>query len=195
MGVSSSLQQLDCLACLEKGFNNVNQIVEDENVKAKRERKDMLTKGDRFMRSALLGLSSQELHISLNANGIILNWKTLTASMLYKLECGEIDLATIKTIKMNGAAGLSFISHHDDKSVFDIIANDSKIRDQWVLSINELLEDCKSDPTFKPKTPFRVREEELREREKINNEKKLKFSSGGMKYVALAMANRNAAST
>jgi hypothetical protein len=98
--------------------------------------------------------------------------------------------------------GLSIIGKEKDKSIFDIQADDQKVRDRWVLCINELLTNWADNPDSKPKATlsaagtsnkeeyFAKREKEIKEREKDAEEKKKKYANVGMKNTAMAMANR-----
>jgi hypothetical protein len=121
-------------------------------------------------------------------------------------EHGEVDLTSkVKSVKCAGTQGLHFIGVGDDndKSIFEVQAQDPATRDQWLVALNELLQSWVLNPESKPsyndsasKTSdkaayFRRREEELAERIKENEEKKKKYSAGGMKYVAQAMMNRS----
>ena len=101
------------------------------------------------------------------------------------------------------AKGLQFFGIDKDKVLFEIQAEDSGIRDQWVVSLNELLEGWKADPTKRPRSSvsaagtsnkadyFQQREKEIADRAKENAEKKKKYSAGGMKFTAQAMLNRS----
>lgn len=55
-----------------------------------------------------------------------------------------MDLTSIKTVKMNGASGLQFIGDKftgdSSKSQLDISSEDPKIRDQWVIALNEVIQ-------------------------------------------------------
>lgn len=121
-------------------------------------------------------------------------------------EHGEIDLTSrVKTVKCSGTQGINFIGlgSEADKSLFEAHAEDSTTRDQWVITLNEILENWVANPALKPtyndsaaKTSnkaayFKKREEELAGRIKENEEKKKKYSAGGMKHVAQAMMNRS----
>ena len=191
MGAAKSALQLDCFACFEKGFN----LVEDDEAKAKLERSNKLMKGNKFLRTALLGLSKQELFLNLSEDKGSLHWKATTASMLMKIEYGAIVLSTISNVKMSGTSGMIFIDN-DGKSVFEVMADDEKVRDQWVLALNEILDDFKAHPdqvpvveltakdTSNKQEYFKKKEEELKQKEKENAERKKKYSAGGMKYTA-----------
>ena len=191
MGAAKSALQLDCFACFEKGFH----LVEDDEAKAKLERSNKLMKGNKFLRTALLGLSKQELFLNLSEDKGSLHWKATTASMLMKIEYGAIVLSTISNVKMSGTSGMIFIDN-DGKSVFEVMADDEKVRDQWVLALNEILDDFNAHPdqvpvveltakdTSNKQEYFKKKEEELKQKEKENAERKKKYSAGGMKYTA-----------
>lgn len=74
---------------------------------ASKERVQLLQKGALFMRSALLGLSSKELHVQLSEDTSKIEWKATSKSAWSAIstgsgeEFGEIDLTTqVKTVKM-----------------------------------------------------------------------------------------------
>ncbi len=90
-----------------------------------------------------------------------------------------------------------------EKSLLEVHAEDVLVRDKWALSLNEMLQTWESNPEKKPnytataaKTSkkdayFKQREDELADRIKANEEKKKKYSTGGMQYTAIAMMNRS----
>ncbi len=96
---------------------------------------------------------------------------------------------------------MQFIST-EDKVIFEVQAEEEKTRDQWVLCINELLQDWSSNPDKKPKDTrsaggtsnkdqyFKQRQQELEAREKASAEKRTKYATGGMKFTAQVMASR-----
>lgn len=195
MGIVTSITST-CAGCLAG-------VITDEDSEAKLERQGELKKGYKFMRSTMLGLSSQTIFVELSDNLSLLKWKTISTGILSKQEHGEIDLTNdVKGFKMLGLMGLSIIGKESDKSIFDIQADDQKVRDRWVLSLNELLTNWAVHPESKPKSVltasgtsnkdeyFAKREKEIKEREKDAEEKKKKYANVGMKNTAMAMANR-----
>ena len=195
-------QDISC-ECLKQAIVNTTHLVETENERSTRDRIAKLQSGSRFMRSLYLGMSSQELTVNLSEDTSLLEWKTVSAGLLSgKIEHGQIDLTTeVSSIQSNGVQGFSIVGI-DGKSIFEVQAEDAKIRDQWVICIEELLNKWENNPASKPRSSlsaagtsnkaeyFKKREAELAEREKQNALRKAKYSSGGMKYVAMAMANR-----
>ena len=170
---------------------------------ARKQRLSVLQKGGKFLRSAWGGLSSQELFVDLSEDNSLLRWKTINTGILSKAEHGQIDLTCeIKSVRMKGSQGMLFISD-GDKTIFEVVAEDPKTRDAWVLAINDLLDSWEKEPESKPASSasasgtsnkqeyFKKREEEIKERQKQNEDKKKKYSSGGMKFVAQAMLNRD----
>lgn len=176
-------------------------LEEDKNEKAVNERIETLKAGNKFKRSAYLGLTSQDLFVCLSSDTSAIQWKT--ENTWTNGEHGEIDLtAQVKKVKLKGESGFQFIAL-DDAVTFELKAEDASIRDQWVVALNELLQSWVEHPDTKPKSSisvngtsnkaeyFRKREAEIQAREKVNNERKAKYvASGGMKHVAQAMANR-----
>lgn len=175
----------------------------DDEVQARKSRLAVLQKGDKFLRSAWGGLSSTELFMDLSDDASLLRWKTVNTGILSKEEHGQIDLTSeVKSVRMKGSQGMCFISEND-KTIFEVQAEESKTRDAWVLAINDLLDSWEKDPESKPSSTasaagtsnkqeyFRKREEEIKARQKQNEEKKKKYSAGGMKFVAQAMLSRD----
>lgn len=169
--------------------------------KASNERVQILKTGNKFKRSAYLGLTSQDLIVNLSDDTSAIQWKT--ENTWTKAEHGEIDLTSqVKSVKLFGESGFQFIGL-DDSVVFDLKAEESTVRDQWVLALGELLQIWIDNPAIKPKSSisvdgtsnkaeyFKRREAEIKAREKVNAERKTKYAAGGMKYTAEAMANRS----
>ena len=113
--------------------------------KEKAERLDMLKKGQKFMRPAFLGMGSREVFVNLSDNAASILWKASKTNFLAE-EKGEVDLTTVKTVKMVGASGMQFIGDKffsggdATKTVFEISSEDPKVRDAWVIALNELLQ-------------------------------------------------------
>lgn len=181
--------------CLEEMVPEA--LTEDSAMK---ERLEVLKKGDKFTRSAYLGLSSQEITVQLSDDLATIKWKS--ESSWGSSSFGEIDLTSqVKKLKIHGDTGLQFISP-DDSTVFDIKAADAATRDKWMVGLNELLQSWEEDPRSKPKANisaagtsdkteyFKQREEEIKAREKANAERKAKYSAGGMKMTAEILASK-----
>ena len=189
--------------CLKQAIVSSTLLVETEHERSSRDRLSKLQSGARFMRSQYLGMSSQELIVNISEDTSLLEWKTVNAGLISgKIEHGQIDLTSeVSSIQSTGAQGMSIIGI-EGKSIFEVQAEDGKIRDLWVSGIEQLLTNWESNPSSKPRSSlsaagtsnkaeyFKKREAELAEREKQNALRKAKYSSGGMKYVAMAMANR-----
>lgn len=188
-------QSMPC-AC----FENLNLTDQETDEKVINERLKMLKDGAKFTRKAYLGLTSQEVFVALSDDKSGLKWKAENAWT--GGEHGEIDLTSeVKKIKTHGENGLQVVGL-DDKVIFDIKSEDSSERDKWVIALNELLQSWVDYPDTKPKSSvsasgqsnkseyFKRREEEIKAREKINSERKAKYSSGGMNFTAQVMADR-----
>jgi len=182
-------------ACLEEMVPEA--LTEDTAMK---ERLDVLKKGDKFTRSAYLGLSAQELTVQLSDDLSTVKWKS--ENSWGSSAFGEIDLTSeIKKLKIHGETGLQFIGL-TDQTVFEIKASDAATRDKWMVGLNELLQSWEEDPRSKPKAAlraagtsdkteyFKKREEEIKAREKANADRKAKYSAGGMKMTAEIMASK-----
>ncbi|CAE7793679.1 unnamed protein product, partial [Symbiodinium microadriaticum] len=140
-----------------------------------------------------------ELSMKLSPDKSLISWETLNCTTK---EYGEIDLAgNIKTVKSTGRQGLQYIDK-DGKVAFEVQAQDTPTRDQWIVSLNELLSSWEERPSERPTSKlsakgtsnkaeyFKNREDEIKKRAEEAQKKKEKYSAGGMKYTALAMANR-----
>ena len=189
--------------CLKQAIVSSTHLVETEHERISRDRVSRLRSGSRFMRSLYLGMSSQELVVNLSDDTSLLEWKTVNAGMISgKVEHGQVDLTSeVASVQCSGVQGMTIIGV-DGKAMFEVQAEDGKTRDMWVQGIEELLLAWETSPSSKPKSSlsaagtsnkadyFKKREAELAEREKQNALRKAKYSAGGMKYVAMAMANR-----
>lgn len=191
---------LSCLSCFDT-LSSMNAYL-DDSANERKQRLDQLKEGDKFSRTAMLGLTLQELHVKLSEDTSKLEWKTVNNKWTSD-EFGEISLTNeVKIIKIIGKLGLQIISSKDDKVLFELHAPSTEIRDKWIISINELLQFWTDNPNEKPKDTssakgfsnknayFKKREEEIQMKEKENAEKKAKYSTGGLKYTAQIMASR-----
>lgn len=182
-------------ACFEQ------TLLEDADEKAVEERLKVLMTGDRFKRSAYLGLTQQDLYVNLSPDMAAIQWKT--EKTWTKPEHGEIDLtAQVKRVKSSGETGLQFFGL-DESVIFEIKTEDAAVRDKWVVALNELLQSWIDEPSKKPRSSisaagtsnkaeyFKRREEEIQAREKVNAERKAKYAANGMKYTAQVMADRS----
>lgn len=171
----------------------------DPEEKFSSEHVSILATGGKFLRSIYLGLSSQELWMRLSDDKSSMSWRTVNSSTE---EYGEIDLVeTVQKVRPTGQQGLQYVSA-DNKVVFEVQAEDTAKRDQWIVAMNELFAKWEDVPESKPKKNlsaaktsnkveyFKAREADIAQREKEAAEKKKKYAAGGMKYTALAMANR-----
>jgi hypothetical protein len=183
-------------------FEAMNFDGSSHDQKVSNERLESLRKGNKFVRSALLGLTSKEITVHLSDDYSTIKWK-IDKTTWTSEEFGEIDLTTeVKKLKTVGENGLQIIGQKDDQVLLEIKHEDSSIRDKWVVVINELLQSWIDDPSLKPKVVlnsagtsnkseyFKKREEEIKAREKENAERKAKYASGGMKMTAQIMAER-----
>jgi hypothetical protein len=154
--------------------------------------------GGKFARSIYLGLSSQELHMQLTEDTGSVSWRVVGSS---SEEFGEIDLTLIKTLRSKGKQGLEFVNN-ESKVIFEVQADDTAQRDQWIVGINELLAFWAESPAKKPSVAtsakgtsnkaeyFKQKEAELKAKEADAAERKKKYGNVGMKYTAIAMASR-----
>mmetsp|Transcript_35262 Transcript_35262/g.33491 ORF Transcript_35262/g.33491 Transcript_35262/m.33491 type:complete len:195 (+) Transcript_35262:182-766(+) len=189
-------------SCIEQAYKHLGS---NDEAKAAKDRTELLQRGGKFARKAMLGLTSQELFMKLSDDTSAVEWKTVgKPAWTGAEEHGCIDLTNkIKNVKISGTQGLVFVGKDKDMPIFEANALDAATRDQWVISINELLHNWESRPESKPRYDdsaskssdkikyFKKREEELQERIKAGEEKKKKYATGGMQHVAAAMMNRS----
>jgi len=200
--MGQSIPGVDC-ACLTQGFTLLSNAVGED--RAARDRLESLQRGQKFLKKMLLGLSTQEIHLKMSEDTSSIEWR-IDATRLSKAEYGEVDLTSkVRCVKLVGTAGMQFISNEGggEKSLLEVHAEDAAVRDRWALAVNELLQTWEGAPEKKPlynataaKTSkkeeyYKQRELELAEKVKQNEERKAKYSAGGMKHVALAMMNRS----
>lgn len=189
-------QSMPC-AC----FEHMSLMDAGSDEKILNERLKMLIDGVKVKRKAYLGLASQDLFINLSEDQAALRWKT--ENTWTAAENGEIDLTSqVKTFRTTGDSSAQVIGL-DDKTNFEFKFEDATVRDKWTIAINELLQKWIDDPTQKPRSSvkasgtsnkaeyFRLREEEIKAREKVNNERKAKYAAGGMNFTAQIMADRS----
>ena len=207
---------LDC-SCLETlSASLASQLVAGESEsnedKESQERLQFLKQGINVLRPSMLGLASSELFLNLSDDTSKLCYRVLAtnnviASMMSSSkEFGEIDLTSqVMSIRMTGPSSLSVIGKIGAaymRPILEVTAESTEIRDKFVLSLNELMEQWRLDPSKKPSPSlsasgtskkneyFKQREEEIKKREVEREERKKKYAAGGLKITAQVMANR-----
>jgi hypothetical protein len=188
-------------SCVGGCFDSAMTMGEDP---AAKERINALKAGQKFMRSSFLGMAQREVILNLSEDTAKIEFKSPKTTWSAE-ERGEIDLTTdVKAVRIAGLSGLQFLGKEDDKEkiLLEVSAEDPKIRDQWVISLNDMLQDWNLHPDKKPKSSltaagttdkdayFARRQEEMKEREKKAKELKGKYTPGGMKHTAQIMASR-----
>lgn len=125
----------------------------EADLKAERDRMDALHAGAKFLRNdTYLGLTAKELWVRLANDKGSLAWRTTGTGTWTAAEFGEVDLTTqVNRVKSHGLQGIQFLDKKG-KVVFDIQAEDTVIRDQWVIGLSELLQSWVIDPSTKPQT-------------------------------------------
>lgn len=120
---------------------------------AERQRMEALHAGAKFMRNdAYLGLTAKELWVRLSNDRASLAWRTTGTGSWTAAEFGEVDLiSTVAVVKSHGLQGIQFLDK-SGKCVFDIQAEDTIVRDQWVVGLTELLQGWMFKPETKPKS-------------------------------------------
>ncbi len=190
MGNNIPCTCMDHLADLSAATNSV-----------KNERIEMLKRGNTFSKKAFLGITTKVIDVKLVDSTAAVQWETTGSSWTSSSEKGEIDLTITKHVKLLGETSMQFIAANET-ILFEMRAENSSIRDEWVLAINDLLQSWESAPDSKPKSSisaagtsdkaayFRQREEDIAERQKAAALRKEKYIAGGMKHTAQIMANR-----
>jgi hypothetical protein len=157
--------------------------------------------GGRFLRKAMFGLSNKEVQVALSEDHTTLRWHDVdSGSWLGSIEKGSVDLTKVSSVKAEGTQSL-VLTDSSKHEVFNAQAETGNVRDQWVALLTELLESwtetqCRpvaklsAEGTSEKAAYFQKRQEELEERAKARAEMKSKYSGGGMKYAALALARR-----
>jgi hypothetical protein len=170
---------------------------------AAKERTEKLKVGQKFMRSSFLGMAQKEVFLKLSDDSSKIEFHSPKTTWAAE-ERGQLDLTCeVKAVRIAGLSGLQFLGMEADKTLLEVSAEDPKVRDQWVISINDMLQDWALHPDKKPKSTisaagttdkeayFRKRQEEIAEREQRAKELKGKYTPGGMKHTAIVMANRS----
>lgn len=161
---------------------------------------EKMQQGGRFLRPALMGLTAQELYVRLSDDNSNLQWKT-TKSWTGE-EKGQVDLTDEDVIiKSSGTQGILFIQGVSKVTLLEINAEETAVRDEWIVALHDLRMRWKQEPGSKPASGvtaegfsnkdeyFARRAKEIEERKKENEEKKKKYAAGGMKFTAQIMAS------
>lgn len=193
-----------------------NQLNCLEQCRAHREQDQrllMLQKGAVFKRKkTVLGLSagSEAIRLSLSADENYLLWR------LHENHNGakpkRVEVNEISTIKTKGSLNFTIVAK-DGGTLLDLEADNEEQRDTWASSLQVLCDDGAGeeqgqdertssfklrkmlDERAKKQAYWTQRTEALQERQGEAEERKKRFSGVGMKYTAIAMANRATSST
>lgn len=197
MGGSTSSLPFDCSCVLPSFADAALTGTSTEEAEKKQRRLALQGRGNNFLRPALLGLSSQELNVCLSEDCAKIKWKAVAKNFITgQEEFGEILLENVKTCKMHGQQGFQLVSKDAKGSVlFEVQAEDAPTRDRWVLVVNEVLADgapkaeLTAAGTSNKDAYFKMRQQEIENREKEAKVRREKYAGAGMKYTALAMMN------
>jgi hypothetical protein len=193
----------------------LNCLCQEEEDEAVLERTEALQKGATFVKSTMMGMSSQKLHVCLSETASSVRWRVEKDSKSWlpgsgQAEYGEIDLRDVDKVKAHGKQSLQMLASKDQSVLFDVAAEDVATRDAWVLGLTEILSKWSEEPGSKPLSValratatsdksayYEKREADLKAREALRQEKKMKYLKSGanMKYTAQAMINRPANQT
>jgi len=162
--------------------------------------------GARFMKKAMLGLSTTEIEVFLSDDATLLKWCAVQASSAWlgsgDKEKGYVDLTSVADVRAEGPQSF-VLTDRKKEELCSWTAETAKIRDMWVGTLRELLESwtasgerpkeaaLSADATSDKAEYFKQRAEEVEARAKQRDQMKLKYSGGGMKYTALALAGRS----
>jgi len=179
---------------------------------------DLLKKETKFYKKVLLGMTSQEIILRLSEDESTIIWRCPATSVSSTWaavsganaeQFGEVSLvenvATVRSVLPDGFAVVDF----SKQILLEVVAptkdaDGLHLRDTWVEALNDLLAGWISKPSSKPRAAlsaagtsnkaayFAMREKEIQERKAIADEKRKKYTAGGMKYTAIAMMNRDA---
>lgn len=169
----------------------------DQDRAAEKARMDALHAGAKFMRNDVyLGLTSKELWVRLSNDTSSLAWRTTGTGSWTAAEFGEVDLTRdISIVRSSGLQGIQFL----DKAgtvLFDIQAEDTIVRDRWVIGLTGLLQGWQLNPETKPQVANAsgrtAREAELDEHFKNREAEFLKNREAKLKAREQASAARKA---
>ena len=206
-------QELSC-ECITQFFQTTALSLQLTDYQSTVPNIDLLHKETKFSRKAYLGLTKEDIYVKLSNDTSTLSWRVPRGSDSLSGawanisgsnpdDFGEISLIdNIATIRSIGNDSLAIVDF-SNKVVFEISTDDVELRDKWVSILSELLQSWVSNPSNKPKISlisaagssdktayFAMREQQLIDKKKIADERKKKYTSGGMKYTAIAMMNR-----
>jgi hypothetical protein len=149
----------------------------------------------------MFGLSSVEVQVVLSEDNMMLKWHNVaTGGWLSSNEKGVVDLTQVTDVRSENEQSL-VLTDSNQTELFNVQAETRGVRDKWVSLLTELLESWSeqlerpaakltADGTSDKAEYFRKRNEEVEERAKQRAEMKAKYSGGGMKYSAMALARR-----
>jgi len=142
-------------------------------------------------------LATSRCRVALNPGGTGLEIKPVNEG------CGDdedVALHDVAKVAPRGDTGLALLGAND-AVLFEGQLVERRTRDAWVKALTDVCKDARSKPPppragQKPKTRVELaarraqREVELATRKRDAEKLKAKYAVGGMKYTALAMANR-----
>ena len=193
-GSQSQVEALfDCEGCLAP----VMRLVDSEASEATDSRLAFLIEGGEFYQKSMGGLTSTKVTLNLSADHSSLNWK-VAATMLASESFGFVDLTKVTKVMVDGQKSFRIMENKNE--LFTAQAEDTEVRDKWVIALNELLDSWVNHPSQKPKATessaarvsdkaeyFAKREAEIEARKEAAAAKREKYASGGMKHTAAAM--------
>lgn len=185
----------DC-NCFNEGLEGLASLQEESHIS---QIMNKLQTGATFTRPMMLGLASQEVFVRLSDDTAHLAWRTTKAWT--GEEKGQVDLTDESvTIKSTGTQGIQFVGI-ENKVLLEINAESQATRDDWIVSLNELRMKWKKD-NRKPISSvsaeghsnkseyYARRQEEIEARRRESEQRKSKYSAGGMRVTAEIMASR-----
>ncbi|OQS04316.1 hypothetical protein THRCLA_20913 [Thraustotheca clavata] len=193
-------------------MGNLNCLEQCQATREHDARVTFLQEGGVFQRKKYtfgLHTGSEAIHLQLHQESDeILLWTTESGGT----KPNEIEVGGIKAILPHGNTGFQILSMQGDV-LLELEAETAEMRTQWVTALQFVCEEVQKEQerngTQKkaPVTPtslkqmvkdqankqayWHKRQQELKAREKEAEERKKKIGASGMKYTAIAMANRS----
>ncbi|CAM9237667.1 unnamed protein product [Choristocarpus tenellus] len=167
--------------------------------------KQLIREGCKFRRRTFtfgFGIGSERVEVKLKEGAdSVLMWRKDGDSSYH-----EVDLNDVKTVEAKGRASLMLSSRTGDL-LLELEAEEEATRNEWVSALTGLVEDLRRNPQAsiahksvkdrvkeqaQKQKHFAKRSIELQQQKKEAESRKAKYmqETGGLKYTAMAMANR-----
>jgi len=181
---------------------------ETADMKARRERRQMLLAGAKFTRKKqTFGMNfgaTEDVSLKMSDDGCTLHWFVVPAGS--GTNSGAVEMHDVASVGAKSPASLTLMSTVGDLLLEVEAADGPTVRDAWVTALNEAAQASKrsspgGDARLKPTTVadkarkqayFMQKGVELASKRKEADAKKQKYleGAGGLKFTALALASR-----